>query len=86
MKDQAAEASIAAAAQKFAFGGGGVAVLGGLNASDIAAFGGLGIAVIGVLVQWYYKRKSDKRGAESDRREAEEHEARMASMRGQVQK
>ena len=75
MKDQAAEATIAAVANKVSYSGAGAAVIGGLTANDIAAFGGLLIAVIGVVIQFYYKRKSD-------RREAEEHTARMDTLRG----
>lgn len=64
MKDQAIEASIAAAAQKAAIGGGGIAVYGGLSANEIAAFVGAFVAVVGLFVQWYYKRKDDRRKAE----------------------
>ena len=52
MKDQAAEATIAAVAQKITVAGGSTAVLGGLTANEIAAFTGalkyrlLGLPVI----------------------------------------
>ena len=75
MKDQAAEATIAAVANKVSYSGAGAAVIGGLTANDIAAFGGLLIAVIGVVIQFYYKRKAD-------RRDTEEHSARMDALRG----
>jgi hypothetical protein len=52
---------IAAGAHKVTFGGGSVAFFGGLTANEIAAFGGLFVAIIGLLVQFYYKRKNDKR-------------------------
>lgn len=74
MREQAAEATIAAVANKVTYGGSGVAFIGGLAASEIAAYGGLLIAVIGLIVQWYYKRKDD-------RREVEEHTARMEVLR-----
>jgi hypothetical protein len=64
MKDQAAEATVAAVAHKVTTGGGAVAVFGGLTANDIAAIGGLLIAFIGLCVQFYYKRKGDRRDAE----------------------
>lgn len=74
MKDQAAEATIAAVAQKITVAGGSTAVLGGLTANEIAAFTGALVAVIGLLVQWYYKRKDD-------RRQDELHRARLAELR-----
>jgi len=55
-------------------GGGGIALWGGLTANDIAAFGGLLVAVIGVCIQWYYKRRAD-------RRDAELHAAKLADIR-----
>ena len=74
MKDQAVEATIAGVAKNFAVGGGTTAVLGGLTANEVAAFGGLIVAAIGLLVQWYYKRKDD-------RRQDELHLARLAELR-----
>ena len=67
MKDQAAEATIATVAQKFTVAGGSTAVVGGLTANEIAAFGGLAVAVIGLLVQFYFKRKDDRRREEAHR-------------------
>lgn len=64
MKDQAAEATIAAVAQKVVYGGGGVAFFGGLTANEIAAFGGLFIAFLGLLVQVYFKVLDNRRKAE----------------------
>ena len=64
MRDQATEATIAAVAQKVSAGGGSLALVGGLTANEIAAFGGLLIAAIGLFVQFYYKRKSDRREEE----------------------
>lgn len=61
MKDQAAEATVAAVAQKLSFAGSGAAVGGWLTTNEIAAFGGLLIAVVGLVVQWHYKRKEDRR-------------------------
>ncbi|MBO9717508.1 MAG: hypothetical protein J7507_12050 [Pseudoxanthomonas sp.] len=67
MKDQAIEATIAAAAQKATIGGGGVALYGGLTANELAAFVGAAVAVLGLLVQIYFKRKDDKRKDELQR-------------------
>lgn len=74
MKDQAAEATIAAVAQKVTYSGAGAAVVGGLSANEIAAFGGLAIAFLGWLVNLYYKRKDD-------RRQEELHKVRLAEAR-----
>ena len=67
MKHQAAEATIAAVAQKVSAGGGGLSLFGLLTASEVAAFGGLGVAVAGLIVQAYYKRKDDRRKDELHR-------------------
>jgi hypothetical protein len=61
MKNEAAESTVAAVAQKFAIGGGSASIIGGLTANEIAAFGGLLVAIIGLCVQFYYKRKADRR-------------------------
>lgn len=61
MKSEATEGTLAAVAQKVTIGGGSAAVFGGLTANEIAAFGGLLVAIIGLCVQFYYKRKSDRR-------------------------
>jgi hypothetical protein len=64
VRNEAAEGAIAAIANKATYAGSGAALYGGMTANEWAAIGGLVCAVIGVLVQWYYKRKSDKREAE----------------------
>ena len=74
MKEHAADTVIAAAAHKVSTAGGATALIGGLTANDIAAFGGLLIAAIGLLIQWYYKRKADRRADEL-------HQARLAELR-----
>jgi biopolymer transport protein ExbB/TolQ len=68
------EATIAGVAQKVTVGGGATAVIGGMSANELAALGGLVVAVIGLFVQWYYKRKADKR-------EIELHAARLRDLR-----
>jgi hypothetical protein len=67
MKDQAAEAAIAAVAQKASVGGGSVALIGGLTANDLMAFVGAAVAVLGLAVQIYFKRKDDRRKDEIHR-------------------
>lgn len=64
METTGADHAIAAIANKASVAGSGLALWGGLSASDIAAFGGLLIAAIGLCVQWYYKRKGDRRDSE----------------------
>lgn len=61
VKNEAAEATVSAVASKFTYGGGTAALIGGFTANEIAAFGGLVVAAIGLAVQWYYKRKEDRR-------------------------
>lgn len=73
--ESAAEATVAAIANKVAYAGSGTAVIFGLTANEVAAVGGLIVAVLGVIVQWYYKRKSD-------RRESELHTARLNDLWG----
>lgn len=67
MKDQAAEATIAAVAQKVSASGGVAALFGGLTANEIAAFGGLGVAVAGLIVQLVFKLLDNRRKAEVHR-------------------
>lgn len=68
------EHTFAAIGKNMAVTGGGTAFIGGLAASDVAAIGGLIAAMIGLGIQWYYKRRAD-------RREAELHAAQMADLR-----
>lgn len=67
---EAAEAVAASFGTKAAYGGGGVAVFGGLTSHDMIGLLGLAVAVGGFLLSWYYKRKAD-------RRDELEHAARM---------
>lgn len=73
MKEQTAEATIAAVANKVTYSGGATAVFGGLTANEIAAFVGAAVAVLGLIVQVYFK-------ARADRREVELHRARLAEL------
>jgi hypothetical protein len=63
MQDHASDLFAAAVGQKMAVGGGTTALIFGLAASDLAAIGGLLVAVIGVCIQFYYKRRADRREA-----------------------
>lgn len=53
------------------YGGGASAFLFGLSANEVAAVVGAIVAVVGLCVQVYFNRKRDKR-------ETDEHKARMA--------
>lgn len=64
MQDHASDLVAAAIGKNMAVGGGTSAVIFGLAASDLAAFGGLLIALIGLAIQFYYKRRADRREAE----------------------
>lgn len=75
VKETATEATVAAIANKVTYAGGTTAFFGGLTANELAAIGGLIVAVLGLAVQWYYKRKAD-------RREAEFHAERLRELRG----
>lgn len=63
MQDHASDLFAAAVGQKMAVGGGTTALIFGLAASDLAAIGGLLVAVVGVCIQFYYKRRADRREA-----------------------
>lgn len=67
MKDQLPDAVIAAAAQKGALIGSGAAFWGGITANTVAAIGGLFVAMVGLGIQWYYRRKADRRAEEIHR-------------------
>lgn len=71
------ETTVANVANKIAVGGGSVAFWGGWTANEWAAYGGLLVAVLGLIVQIAFKIRADMRDASADRREAEEHAARM---------
>lgn len=54
-------AEVANIAKNVTLSAGGVAVYGGWTANEVAAVGGLLVAFAGLCVQFYYKRKADKR-------------------------
>lgn len=73
MKDQAAESAVAAIANKVTYGGGATALWGAYTASDIAAVVGAVVAIVGFAVNYYFRRKDNKRNEEY-------HRARMARL------
>ena len=62
-----ADSTIASIANKATYTGAVSAVYGGMTANEIAAFGGLLVAVIGVLIQLFFKLRDDRRNAEYHR-------------------
>ena len=75
VRQEAADATIAAVAQKFAYGGATTAFIGGVSANSIAAIGGLIVGIIGLIVTVYYKHRADQRA--EDR-----HKAQMRKLMG----
>jgi hypothetical protein len=60
---------LAAAANKTTYAGAGIAAVGGMSASDIAAFGGLALAAAGFLINTFFRWRDDRRAqAESHAR------------------
>lgn len=57
----------ASAANKVTASGVGVTVLGWTTSSDFGVWAGILIGLVGLAVNFYYKRKSDKRAAEAHR-------------------
>ena len=58
---EAAEAVAASLATKATYGGGGVAVAGGIASHDLIALAGLVIGCLGALMNWYFKHRTDQR-------------------------
>lgn len=73
MRGDAFEASASGLASKITYGGAGWSLAGWIVSSEGVALCGLLVAVGGLLVNWYYKAKHD-------RRQQEEHNARMAGL------
>lgn len=67
------ETAIATAASKATFAGAGTSIFGWLTSSEFGVVAGIVIGVVGLCVNWYFRRKTDKR-------EQREYEARMRRM------
>ena len=63
MQDHASDLIAATIGKNMAVGGGTSAVIFGLAASDLCAVAGVVIALIGLGIQFYYKRRADRREA-----------------------
>ena len=71
------DATLAAVASKTTWAGSLTAVLGFLTSSGFGVLVGAVIGTAGLLIQWYYRRKQDRREEAADRRAQAEHEKRM---------
>ena len=67
------ETEIAAAASKATFAGAGTTIFAWLTSSEFGVIAGIVIGVIGLAVNYYFRRRTDKR-------EQREYEARMNRM------
>jgi len=79
------EPTIMTAAHTSLYGGAGLSVLGGLTANDVLALSGFASAVGGLCVQAYYKRKSDRREQNEERRKQVLHELEVAKRKKELQ-
>lgn len=70
----AIDATVASVASKATGTGSAVTVVGWLTSSNFGMWAGIAIGVGGLIVNWYYRRKAD-------RREAEAHEMHIYKMR-----
>jgi len=70
MPHRLADSTIANAGHYTAWGGGSVAMLGGLTANEFAALGGMAAAIGGLLVQLNFKRRDDRRKKIDEKRKA----------------
>jgi NhaP-type Na+/H+ or K+/H+ antiporter len=77
--DAALDATVVTLASKTTWAGSLTAVLGFLTSSGFGVLVGAVIGITGLLIQWYYRRKQDRREEAADRRAQAEHERRMAS-------
>lgn len=76
--DAAVDATVVAIASKTTWAGSITAVFGFLTSSGFGVLVGAVIGITGLLIQWYYRRKQDRREEAADRRAQAEHEKRMA--------
>jgi hypothetical protein len=73
MKEHFTDAGIAAAASKSTYTGSGLMITGWLFSSEAAILVGMVVGIVGLGVNFYYKRKQDKR-------EEREHKKRMKDL------
>lgn len=76
--DVVVDATIAAVASKGTWVGSLTSVVGFLTSSGFGVLVGAVIGITSLLIQWYYRRKQDRREEAADRRAQIEHDRRMA--------
>ena len=76
--DTAVDATLAAVASKGTWIGSITSVFGFLTSSGFGVLVGAVIGISSLLIQWYYRRKQDRREEAADRRAQVEHDKRMA--------
>lgn len=76
--DAAVDATITAVANKGTWLGSVTSVVGFLTSSGFGVLVGAVIGITSLIIQWYYRRKQDRREEAADRRAQAEHERRMA--------
>ena len=74
IEDQGRNALLASIGSTTTKAGASASVLGWLISQEGLAFVGAGVAIIGLGVNWYYKRKEDRRAQE-------EHDAKMRELK-----
>jgi hypothetical protein len=77
-QQQAVDATLAAIGSKATWGGAVTSVAGFLTSSGFGVLVGAIIGITGLCINWYYKKKQDRREEAADRRAQAEHERRMA--------
>lgn len=77
-QQQAVDATLAAVGSKATWTGSFTAVASFFTSSGFGVLVGAIIGVVGLFIQWYYRKKQDRREEAADRRAQAEHERRMA--------
>ena len=76
--EAAVDATVVTLASKGTWGGSIISVFGFLTSSGFGVLVGAIIGITSLFIQWYYRRKQDRREEAADRRAQAEHERRMA--------
>ena len=84
MSRETIEAGVAAVSSKVTYTGAGATVASWILSSEFGVLAGLFLGVAGLLVNWYFKRRQDRREQDfqrrQDEREQAEHLARMRKL------
>jgi hypothetical protein len=74
------DAVIAAVASKTTFAGAATSVIAWMKTSEFGVVAGVLIGLMGLMVNWYFRRREDRRAQAAEKRELLEHEARMRKL------